>query len=136
LTAIVQRFPVVLYTGNACNPCNSARTFLQKRGIPFTEKTIRTNADIDALQRIAGDNSLPLITVGQQQLKGFSENDLNGYLEAASYPKSINLPSGYRNGAASPLVAVNLREGTVTDPGAAPAAPPPPPASNAAGIRF
>ena len=32
--------------------------------MPFTEKTVNTDADIKALQRVAGNTNLPVATVG------------------------------------------------------------------------
>ena len=59
LQQVATRFPVTLYTGTDCTPCNNARNLLVERGIPFTERTITTNEDIDALQRLSGGNGLP-----------------------------------------------------------------------------
>jgi hypothetical protein len=45
-------FPAVLYAapGSDCGPCNSARSFLRGRGIPFTERTVGTATDLAAFQ--------------------------------------------------------------------------------------
>ena len=40
---------------------------------------------------------------GGQQLKGYSDLEWKQYLDAAGYPKSSQLPSGYRNPPAAPL---------------------------------
>ena len=53
LRQAVQRYPVTLYTSDKCNPCNSARELLQKRGVPFTEKTITTAEDGQAFAALA-----------------------------------------------------------------------------------
>ena len=42
LQQVATRFPVTLYTGTDCTPCNNARNLLVGRGIPFTERTITT----------------------------------------------------------------------------------------------
>lgn len=105
LNQTVQRYPVTLYTSSTCAPCNSGRNLLVNRGVPFTEKTVETNDDIAALQRLAGNNSLPLLTIGGQQLKGFSDSEWSQYLDAAGYPKASQLPASYRRAAATPLVA-------------------------------
>ena len=149
LRQIANRFPVTLYTGNDCPPCTSARNLLTSRGVPFTERTVSSNEDIAALQRLSGGTGLPFGTIGGQQLAGFSEGEWTQYLDAAGYPKQSALPRNYRQPAPTPLVAVKAVE-----PAAAPAAsasavaPAPsrarPPApvndgpspSNPAGIRF
>ena len=38
-------FPVMLFTSKNCPPCVSAREFLNKRGIPFAERTIESSDD-------------------------------------------------------------------------------------------
>lgn len=144
LRQVATRFPVTLYTGNDCAPCASARNLLTGRGIPFTERTVNTNEDIEALKRISGNASLPLGTIGGQQLLGFSDTEWTQYLDAAGYPKQSQLPANYRRPPATPLVAV-VEKGTPADASQPPAAPRPAPApapaspstpSNPAGITF
>ena len=143
----VSRFPVTLYTGNDCESCTSARNYLTQRGIPFTERTVTTNQDIDALQRLGGSNSLPFGTIGGQRLAGFSEGEWAQYLDLAGYPKQSQLPRNYRRPAATPLVAVQAPAATTpaSEAPAGTAAPrvrPPAPAndgrtpSNPTGIIF
>ena len=110
LQQIAMRFPVTLYTGSDCIPCNGARNLLAGRGIPFTERTISTNEDVDALQRISGSISLPFGTIGGQQLAGFSDIEWTQYLDAAGYPRQSQLPSNYRRPPATPLVAVKAAQ--------------------------
>ena len=106
LRQVAAKFPVTLYTGTACGPCGAGKAYLTGRGVPFTEKTVNSNEDIDALQRLASDNSLPLLTVGGQQIKGYSDSEWGQFLDAAGYPKSSQLPAAYRNTPAVPLVAL------------------------------
>ena len=51
LSQVVGRYPVTLYTSNNCGPCGPARNLLSSRGIPFNERTITTNEDVEALVR-------------------------------------------------------------------------------------
>lgn len=144
LRQIANRFPVTLYTGTDCAPCANARNLLVNRGVPFTERTIGSNEDIDALKRLSGTTGLPFGTIGKQQLHGYSDSEWTQYLDAAGYPKQSKLPSNYRRPAATPLTTAKPAE-----PAAAPeetratprARPVPEPAtgpspSNPAGIRF
>lgn len=138
LRNVVQRFPVTLYTSKDCAPCESGRNLLRNRGVPFTERTIESIEDSEALKRLTGDTSLPMATVGGQQMKGFSDTEWTQFLDAAGYPKASQLPASYRNPAPAPLVA---RAAPAPAPAPAPAAPAPAPAaapapSNPAGIRF
>lgn len=105
LRQVALKYPVVLYTGDNCAPCGAGRSLLTGRGIPFSEKTVTTAADSEALRRLSGEMSLPLLTIGNQQLKGFSDVEWTQFLNAAGYPKSSILLSGYRVPASVPLVA-------------------------------
>lgn len=149
LRQVTQRYPVTLYTGDDCGPCSAARSLLVTRGVPFDERTIKSPEDIEALTRLSGQNSLPLLSIGSQQLKGFSDSAWSQYLDAAGYPKASQLPATYRNPPARPLVAVqNVAppEQRQATPGAAAPVPAPSPSpaapatgptpSNPAGIRF
>ena len=146
LRQIAARFPVTLYTGSDCAPCDSARNLLVSRGVPFTERTVGSNEDIEALRRLSGESSLPFGTIGRQQLKGFSDSEWSQYLDAAGYPRQSQLPPGYRRPPATPLVAVQARpaapeaESAPAAPAARPAAPATPPTgrtpANPAGIVF
>jgi glutaredoxin len=106
LRQVVARYPVTLYTAKGCAPCNSGRNLLAARGIPYTEKLIDTPADGDALKRLSGEAALPLLTIGGQQLRGYSDTEWTLFLDAAGYPKSSALPSSYRRPAPAPLVVV------------------------------
>ena len=151
LRQVASKYPVTLYTGDNCSPCASARVMLVTRGIPFAEKTVTTAEDSQALQRLSGDSSLPFATIGGQQLKGFSDTEWTQFLNAAGYPASSVLPASYRQGAATPLVAVvaaSAGKAVAADNGGpngiGPAAPArtlsrpvvPAPSTNPSGIRF
>jgi glutaredoxin len=145
LRQVVARYPVTLYTAKECAPCNSGRNLLNARGIPYIEKLINTPEDGNALKRLSGEASLPFLTIGGQQIKGYSDTEWTQFLDAAGYPKTSALPGNYRRPAPAPLVAAK----PVAAPPAAGAPPissaaPPrpvevpvaPPVSNPAGIRF
>jgi glutaredoxin len=139
LRSVVQRFPVTLYTGKECVPCDSGRNLLRQRGVPFSERTIESNEDIEAFRRISGETTLPMATVGGQQMKGFSDVEWNQYLDAAGYPRQSALPAGYRNPAPAPMVARAApapapAPAPAAEAAAAPTAAPAP--ANPAGIRF
>lgn len=147
LRQVVQRYPVTIYTGDECGPCGAGRSLLITRGVPFDERSIKTDADIAALERMSSQKSLPLLKIGTHQISGFSDAEWSQYLDAAGYPKSTQLPAGYRNAPAQPLVALQsaapASPTAATPPAAAPAPggadlPPPsgPTPSNPAGIRF
>ncbi|HET8748907.1 MAG TPA: glutaredoxin family protein [Ramlibacter sp.] len=145
LRAVVARYPVTLYTGRDCGPCDAARSYLASRGVPFTEKTVATEADVRAVRNLSGANSLPFATLGRQHLVGFSDTEWAQYLDAAGYPPTSQLPPGYRNPPPSPVVAVEAprpaQAGAAAPPPAADVAQPQrlpsdPSPSNPLGLRF
>ena len=96
LQQVVSRYPVTLYTTADCAPCINARLMLTQRGVPFTERTVSSNEDIEVYKKLNGDTSMPLGTIASQQLKGYEETEWTKYLDAAGYPKSSTLPRNYR----------------------------------------
>lgn len=140
LRQVATKYPVILYTSDNCAPCNAGRSMLTSRGIPFSEKTVTTNEDTEALKRMSSDNSLPFMTIGSQQLKGFSDAEWTQFLNAAGYPASSALPPSYRRPSATPLVriaeapAASAAPATGSNP--RPAQRTVQPANNPAGIRF
>ena len=150
LRQVASKFPVTLYSGPDCTPCVNARNLLTLRGVPFTERTVETEDDAAALQRLSGNSNLPFGTIGGQQLRGFSDTEWTQYLDLAGYPKESKLPPSYRRPAATPLVAVKRAEPASAPAEAAetqrapvrarPVLPPPAPGTptpaNPAGIRF
>jgi glutaredoxin len=146
LKQVASKYPVTLYSGDNCVPCGAGRSLLTSRGIPFTERTVTTAEDAQALQRLSGDASLPFLTIGSQQLKGFSDAEWTQFLNAAGYPTSSVLPTSYRAPAPTALVTLATAPetakpaaGTGNANAAAPAARPVRPAAqpdNPSGIRF
>jgi glutaredoxin len=140
---VVAKFPVTLYVSSNCAPCDSGRNLLSNRGVPFTEKTVTTAEDGDALQKLSGNTSLPFLTIGGQHISGFMASEWASYLSAAGYPEQSKLPASYRRAPATSLVAVQKPAASDTAKTAAPApvltnpepAPGPNP-NNPAGIQF
>ena len=143
LQQVASRFPVTLYTGTDCAPCDSARSLLSGRGVPFSERSVSSNEDINALKNLSGNASLPFATIGRQHLTGFSTSEWTQYLDAAGYPKKSELPSNYHPPAVMPLVPAKPLQPAPAAPAASQDAPRPerveptgPGPSNPAGIRF
>jgi hypothetical protein len=87
-----QNFPVTLYVGDHCGePCVRARSSLSKRGIPFSEKSLKTQQDIDTFKKLSGfDAFVPTLAVGKSFLKGFEESQWDSELDIAGYPKTAS----------------------------------------------
>ena len=144
LRQVVGKYPVTLYTSSNCAPCDSGRSLLTSRGVPFSEKTISSGQDAEAFQKLSGSNSLPFLTIGAQHVAGFSAPEWTDYLNAAGYPERSRLPANYRTPQAAPLVTTEKpNAASPAASAAAPAAPAPPPVtdlkispSNPTGIQF
>jgi glutaredoxin len=84
-----QNFPVTLYTASNCiESCQQARNFLNKRGIPFTEKTLLTKEEIDDFKQQSGSDQSPTLAVGKTYLIGFQAEAWGSELDIASYPET------------------------------------------------
>ena len=141
LREAARKYPVTLYTAAQCDACDAARAFLQQRGIPFTEKTITTQADIKAFKALSGgSDSLPLVSIGSTKLSpGFSSSNWDMALDAAGYPKKNELPRTYVRPQPTALVAPPAAKASTPEDKPAPAAPSvlPPPNPNAPkGFQF
>lgn len=119
------RYPVTLYTTAECAPCDSGRKLLQQRGVPYTERSIVSDEDTLALERLVGARTVPALTVGAQALRGFSEADWASYLDAAGYPKESKLPRNWPVAVATPLVQRTVAATPEARPAPPPAAPAP-----------
>ena len=117
LREAAQKFPVLLYTSADCSPCEAGRKLLAERGVPYTERRIASQDDLDQLARATGVRAVPVLSVGAQVLRGFGDAEWHLYLDTAGYPRESKLPRGWQPTAATTLTTKK-----------APAAPPPKPA--------
>ncbi len=87
-----QNFPVTLYVGSDCDAaCVQAHSLLNKRGIPFTEKILKTIEDIDAFKQLSGiAGYVPTLQVGKTFIQGFMESQWNSELDIAGYAKTAS----------------------------------------------
>jgi glutaredoxin len=95
LAEAVRNNPVTLYTTANCGPCDLARNLLNRRGIPFKEKTVASAEDIAKLHDAGGQSQLPFMTVGRSKQQGFESGAWNSALSAAGYPETSILPRSY-----------------------------------------
>ena len=97
-----QNFPVTLYVASNCTEgCNRARELLKKRGIPFSEKSLQTQEEIDVFKSLSGSDSTPALAVGKSFLKGFLSEQWHSELDIAGYPKIAPYRAPGANHAAS-----------------------------------
>ena len=93
-----ENYPVTLYTSADCvSECKHARDFLNKRGVPFSEKMLQKQEEIDELKKLVGDVFVPSLKVGKQTFRGYESVAYDNLLDLAGYPKSApygSKPSG------------------------------------------
>ena len=85
---LAKKYPVTLYAFAECGAaCEEGRALLLRRGIPFT--LMSRDEDKLTLQKLTGDNTVPVLTVGHQPpLKGYEASQWNELLDLAGYPAS------------------------------------------------
>lgn len=141
----VNKYPVTIYTGDKCAPCDDARGYLRSRGIPYGEKTVTSDEDIALFKQQSPDGTAPVVLVGSRKAVGYSRATLASLLDNAGYPATSTLPRDFQNAAPTALSPTTRAPGQNVAPaaataqrGTAPATPRPsaPPASNPSGFRF
>jgi glutaredoxin len=108
-----EKFPVVLYSTPSCSACNSARAYLQSRGIPFEDKNVEGNGKLQQeLKKKAGEISVPTILIGTKVMRGYVQTLLAGELDSAGYPKEAGASgSGQSSANGQPADQGNQDEG-------------------------
>ena len=93
--------PVTLYSTPNCPLCDRARELLKARGVPFSEKSVVTDQQVEELERVVGRNALPSLVVGTKIQDGFAESLYEAMLDGAGYPKKGALPARKQEPAAA-----------------------------------
>ena len=139
LRQVANRYPVTLYVSTGtCEPCESGRTLLRQRGIPYTEKQVLGVEDTQALEKLSGGRDAPTLAIGSQIVRGMSADLWNSYLDAAGYPRESKLPSNYTYKVPTPIVERREASTAARPAPAAPTDPAPPERApvTSGGIRF
>lgn len=85
----LENYPVTLFTALNCeSECQKARDLLKGRGIPFTEKALKSADEAAELKQLVGDHSVPTLRVGKQHVRGFDNAGYDSLLDLAGYPKA------------------------------------------------
>ncbi|HEX4583376.1 MAG TPA: glutaredoxin family protein [Burkholderiaceae bacterium] len=123
LQRTIKDFPVTLYTTSDCPGCDHGRSLLKGRAVPFTERTIRTADDVQALKQLANSDQLPVFRVGGRTVTGFNSATWDEMLDLAGYPRGGQLPADWAWPAPAPLAepkpaqAASTETATPPDPG-------------------
>jgi glutaredoxin len=94
LSQAVKEFPVTLYTASTCSePCQDARSVLNRRGVPYKEIQVSDAQTADELKRVSGGEQVPVLVVGRSVHSGFLQSAYDSLLDAARYPKTGSVPA-------------------------------------------
>jgi glutaredoxin len=81
--------PVTLYVSECGESCDSAKSFLNKRGVPHTVVDPTRSAELNKkFKDETGSNVLPVLKIGERRLTGWSEGNWTSALDSAGYPKT------------------------------------------------
>lgn len=87
LKKLQQDKPVVLFRVNDCEACDQVSGYLRCQDVPFTEKNVSNDsAAQEELLHRTGELSVPVVTIGDEVVNGYSKETLTRYLDAAGYP--------------------------------------------------
>lgn len=141
LAAAAAKNPVTLYTSPDCSPCNEGRAFLKGSGIPFKEKTVKSDDDVKKLKQVSGDNQLPVLVINTSKFRGLDTTEWRTALSNAGYPETDKLPKDYKYSAAeaaAPAPAATPKDASNNGNGnkARQNSPPPANSNNNSGFRF
>ena len=138
LQAAMARAPVVLYTSDKCDPCSAARALFANRGVPFSERAVKTEEDLKLFRGISPDAIVPVVTIGTRKLIGYEPGGWTEALDSAGYPSTPQRSAAVAAPTPQSLSAPPERAGNT--PAEAPAAPipsdVPPPVNAPPGFRF
>lgn len=109
LQQAMKNFPVTLFIAKECGEgCKAAQAYLNRRGIPFTQKDARQ--DVDALKALTGGAlEVPVATVGSNVLRGYEEGAWKTTLDAAGYPSTAAGTAAPAAAAAKPATPTPAR---------------------------
>jgi glutaredoxin 3 len=62
--------PVTIYTKNWCPYCADAKALLAKKGVAFTEISVRNAAEQADMAKKAGRSTVPQIWIGEKHVGG------------------------------------------------------------------
>ena len=92
---VAEANPVTFYAIPECDACDLVRNQLQKRGIPFEEKNVSSDYDVqEELKGITGGNlTIPTVNVADHTITGYNKQDLDAALTDAGYPVPAATPA-------------------------------------------
>ena len=103
LARLQKDFPVSLYTAPGCkDPCEQARSHLNKRGIPFKEVQVWNPETLEQLKALASTENVPVLAVGRSVQSTFDPVRYDALLDSAGYPAAGVFPARSQQAPAAP----------------------------------
>jgi glutaredoxin len=79
--------PISLYSIPNCDACDLVRLYLDKRALPFAEKSVENNLLVQQeLKSLAGQLNVPVLVVGDEIIDGYSKSAMRKVLLEKHYP--------------------------------------------------
>jgi len=72
-----------IYTTQWCGICKKAKQYMQSKGITYVEHDVEKDSAARREFRALGGRGVPLITIGQEKMMGFTPQRFEGLLAAA-----------------------------------------------------
>ena len=87
LDEIAAANPITFYSVPDCDACDLVRNLLSTRNLPFTEKNVHDNAEMqEELKAVTGGLTVPATKIGSNISTGYSRSAIDNALEQAGYP--------------------------------------------------
>lgn len=67
---------VKIYTQTGCGPCEQAKSYLQQKGVPYSECNIANSKCLKEFNNLGGEGT-PLIIINGKRIDGFSEGSID-----------------------------------------------------------
>ena len=84
---------VILYAVEHCDACDLVRNFLKTRNIPFTEKNVTGDMELQKeLREKSGSATVPFTQIGGRKLRGYDSYALSDAIIAAGYADKTEQP--------------------------------------------
>jgi glutaredoxin len=81
---------IILYSVERCDACDLVRNFLKTRKIPFTEKNVTDDMDLQKeIREKSGSVTVPVTMIGGKTLRGYDSYVLSDAIIAAGYSDKI-----------------------------------------------
>jgi len=81
-----RKFPITLYMTPKCATCDLVRQYLNSKKLPYSELNVQGNTAMQAeLKRVSGKLEVPVVTIGNGLVRGYSLEELNKQLIEVGY---------------------------------------------------